>query len=428
MVPGTCRGLALLRTSKHQAKMMMSIGARSLGVAFSTSATGERQARGPHAQCTVSYNVARGQVRRNGIGDLHRDVNHTHEMWSRHTSPLRHVRHWALFPFSATLQRLMLPDLAVVASVSVALTYANSVAGQAFSIPIMREFTLTTSVLGLLLVFRTNSSNARFNDARACWGQVINSSRTLLRNAGIHVQPKSHRRYEKLVSLVRAYPRVLAFHVCKGGDLDATTADEGNTAGMAPEEVLRHHLTEIITDDDVVDEIMGAAHRPMVLLNRLSREVEKVELEPLLSQRLDAEVRTLENALGGMERLLLTPIPTMYTRHSSRFLSCWGFFLPFALFPVCGLWTAPASLLVAYALFAIEDIGVTLEAPFTVLPNWNYVEAIDKSANVSLQTYDNSISHEPASALCHSLGTAPASQASGEEAVVLRVSQPHNLQ
>jgi predicted membrane chloride channel (bestrophin family) len=40
----------------------------------------------------------------------------------------------------------------------------------------------------------------------------------------------------------------------------------------------------------------------------------------LTHPRLEEHVLALEKALGGCERILRTPVPTSYTRHTSRFL------------------------------------------------------------------------------------------------------------
>ena len=348
--------------------------------------------------------LSKGQIRRHRRADVHRDVNYTHERWEKHRLPWRHFRHWSLLPFSATAQRLVFPDLMTVAAISGCLTYANILGGVDVSLTIMREFTLTTTVLGLLLVFRTNASNTRYNDARAHWGTVINSSRTLLRNAGTKVLPKSKERFECLVGLIRAFPRTLVFHLRNDGDLKSAAPYSGGsviareqsfTRAMQErkdelpelEQVLEAQLTSVLGETQngasAVQKIMSAPHRPYAVLNMISEQVVAAELNPLISARLDQEVRTLEATLGGMERILFTPIPTSYTRHTSRFISMWTWFLPFALFEVCGIYTAPASLLVSYAMLAIEDIGVVLEEPFHVLPNWMYCDAIDKSADLA---------------------------------------------
>ena len=40
---------------------------------------------------------------------------------------------------------------------------------------------------------------------------------------------------------------------------------------------------------------------------------------------------------GACERIFRTPIPVVYTRHTSRFLTIWGMLVPFCL------WHAPSA-------------------------------------------------------------------------------------
>lgn len=46
---------------------------------------------------------------------------------------------------------------------------------------------------------------------------------------------------------------------------------------------------------------------------------------------------------GGCDRILGTPIPLSYTRHTSRSLVLWLSTLPFALWPVLGAWEQAAG-------------------------------------------------------------------------------------
>ena len=123
------------------------------------------------------------------------------------------------------------------------------------------------------------------------------------------------------------------------------------------------------------------------ILHQMAEVIAEADLDPIISNRLDVEVRELEISVGACERILRTPIPTSYTRHTSRFLAIWTSLLPFALWPVCGLYgTVPASILVAYSLLAIEDIGVVIEEPFDILPMWRLAAAIDASCDVGRET------------------------------------------
>ena len=75
-------------------------------------------------------------------------------------------------------------------------------------------------------------------------------------------------------------------------------------------------------------------------------------------------VQQLVDALSGCERILLTPVPLSYSRHTSRFLSIWSFTLVFALADVLGLATLPVVAIICWCLFAIEEIGNMIEQPF----------------------------------------------------------------
>ena len=60
----------------------------------------------------------------------------------------------------------------------------------------------------------------------------------------------------------------------------------------------------------------------------------------------------------------------VYTRHTNRFLSVWLLLLPFALVrELAGSFVmVPVSCMVAIFFFGIEELGVQLEEPFTIMP------------------------------------------------------------
>ena len=55
-------------------------------------------------------------------------------------------------------------------------------------------------------------------------------------------------------------------------------------------------------------------------------------------------------------------------RHTSRFLVIWLASMPFTLWKSCGLAMIPATGLIAFLLLGIEEIGVQIEEPFSILP------------------------------------------------------------
>ena len=76
---------------------------------------------------------------------------------------------------------------------------------------------------------------------------------------------------------------------------------------------------------------------------------------------------------GACERIFKSPVPLVYTRHTSRFLMVFLLFLPFAMWPAMehswNHWaTVPVTDLIAFFLLGIEEIGIQIEEPFSILP------------------------------------------------------------
>jgi hypothetical protein len=80
-------------------------------------------------------------------------------------------------------------------------------------------------------------------------------------------------------------------------------------------------------------------------------------------------VGELVNCLGMAERILLTPVPASYSRHTSRFLSLYTLSLPFVLVHQLELLTVPAIAAICWGLFSIEEIGHLIEEPFSPTTN-----------------------------------------------------------
>jgi predicted membrane chloride channel (bestrophin family) len=111
-------------------------------------------------------------------------------------------------------------------------------------------------------------------------------------------------------------------------------------------------------------------------------------LEPIFIKSLDEQVQRLCGALGSCERIVKTPLPTGFTRHSSRLLFIWSNSLPFALYPVLGPFgTLPTALLTVYAVLGIEDLSVQLEEPFDILPLRQYSDSMFDGIKAMEQSY-----------------------------------------
>lgn len=103
------------------------------------------------------------------------------EDWDYHRSPFRYFRHVVTTVCSRALARTLIPCLAIT-FVAIFITLWNAV-NPDYSVPLYSAGALNaiSPVLGLLLVFRTNSAYGRFISAMQAWTDVIAFSRNFVR-------------------------------------------------------------------------------------------------------------------------------------------------------------------------------------------------------------------------------------------------------
>jgi ion channel-forming bestrophin family protein len=127
--------------------------------------------------------------------------------------------------------------------------------------------------------------------------------------------------------------------------------------------------------------IIDAAHRPNRALQDLSTAIENLNMHFLRKNELHAAVTIFEDTLGSSERLLTSPVPLFYSRHTARFLSFWLLLLPFSLYdPFASSWNhimmIPVTAVISVFLFGIEELATQLEEPFTILPQQAFCDKI----------------------------------------------------
>lgn len=88
----------------------------------------------------------------------------------------------------------------------------------------------------------------------------------------------------------------------------------------------------------------------LLCLQVMSHIIERSGISDMQRLQMQENITTFEDILGGCERLLRTPIPVSYTRHTSRFLLLWLTILPYALWAKLAWATVPAVGLIALLL------------------------------------------------------------------------------
>lgn len=228
--------------------------------------------------------------------------------------------------------------------------------------------------LGLLLVFRTNSAYTRFTEARGYWADVATRCRTLALESVTHVRPYAPKNAEKFEKLLLAFPDVLAY-TCLAGNKKARLppfewellygdgeVDVSNISGSNGDNTT---TTDDLTDELVISPSVVILHRMHQCLYDASFEYKPEK--PLFNLHLSnigLEVNQLSDALSGCEKIVDTPVPLSYSRHTSRFLTLWCGFLPLAIVPELGWLSLPVMGTVSWLLYGLEEIGHLIEQPF----------------------------------------------------------------
>ena len=137
---------------------------------------------------------------------------------------------------------------------------------------------------------------------------------------------------------------------------------------------------------DQAEKIINAAHRPNRALFDLSMAIENLPMHFIRKNEVHKAVTIFEDNLGSSERLLTSPVPLFYSRHTARFLGAWLLLLPLALYePFKNTWNHGgmifATALLSIFLFGIEELAAQMEEPFTILPMQAFCDKIGNWCN-----------------------------------------------
>lgn len=205
-------------------------------------------------------------------------------------------------------------------------------------------------VLGLLLVFRTNTAYDRFWEGRKLWGNIINTTRNLSRNIWVSIQEVTEK--DRLAKIT--YLRLLvAFSVAVKLHLRSMPVNQELANLMPP--IYFEKLKEM-------------NHPPLEIAFWISDYLQQqYEQKKLNLYQLTALVQLLDklvDCLGGCERILKTPIPLAYNIHLKQLIFIYCFSLPFQLVDELGYITPLIVILISFTVFGIEAIGIEIENPF----------------------------------------------------------------
>jgi ion channel-forming bestrophin family protein len=225
-------------------------------------------------------------------------------------------------------------------------------------------------VLGLLLVFRTNTAYDRFWEGRKAWGMLVNTVRNLTRRIWVFVEesePGDRHHKQEALYLILAFAIATKLHLRQEPLNEEVLALVGNSPSTLQE----------------------APNAPLKIAfwveDYLQQQYQLKRVDFYQVTTMNALLDKLVDSLGTCERILKTPIPMAYAIHLKQLLLIYCLLLPLQLTGEIGYWTGPIVALVSFTLFGIEEIGIEIENPFGRDHNDLPLDAITQTMRQNLE-------------------------------------------
>jgi len=177
--------------------------------------------------------------------------------------------------------------------------------GVSFSLPRLvlpaLPFTLSSPALGLLLVFKTNASYARWSEARTTWAKIIAQSRNVVRMSSTFVpQTEEGKRSIEQLSLA-------VWLLCRSLMNDLS--------GPEDEEDYRKEIADayLFEENSIVSKLLASPDRTMAALALASRALDGVPIDEKRRVEIDKSLVILGDCIGVCEKIYTSPVPLVCT-------------------------------------------------------------------------------------------------------------------
>ncbi len=201
-------------------------------------------------------------------------------------------------------------------------------------------------VIGLLLVFRTNTAYDRWWEGRKVLGALVNTSRNLALKYNTFSKPLKTTEKRAFAELISNYVFSMKNHL-----RDKVIVEE-----MSFNEKLNEN------------EYIQTNHKPNLVAGKLYECVKYLYDEKQISGEvyitIDQQLKEFTDIVGKCERIKKTPIPKSYNIFLKKFIFIYTSTLPLGLATTFFYWAIPISMFVLYILASLELLAEEIENPF----------------------------------------------------------------
>ena len=211
----------------------------------------------------------------------------------------------------------------------------------------LAPYEVAGAALGLLLVLRTNAGYERWWEGRRLWGGIINQCRHLAVVA-LCYGPDNPAWRDRAIRLTAAFAHVSRRSLRSERELPEVAALLG--AEQAAQIAAARHMPGFVA---------------LLIGDHFRVACDDLGMDRFAFLEADRDLTSLLEHLGGCERIRKTPLPRAYAVLIRQFIVLFLLTLPFALLKKVGSLTPLVTLLVAYPILALDEIGDALQSPFS---------------------------------------------------------------
>lgn len=277
------------------------------------------------------------------------------------------------FKIKGSVAPIILPRVLVFTGFAVAVSIFHYYEPQ-ISLKVLGDLTnnvVFNLVLGLLLVFRTNTAYDRYWEGRKAWGTLVVNTRNLSRIMQIAIatsEGETQQQKEQAIKYLNAFAIATKRHLRS--------------------EAIENDLDEILSTEDLA-KLRNAKHMPLELTlwlsDYLQKQFQRDRIDSNYFISMNDSISALIEGLTGCERILRTPLPLAYCVYLKRLILIYCIGLPFRLVIELDWLSAIAVGLVSFILLGVEQIGNEIENPFGHDANDLPIDALCESITTNVE-------------------------------------------
>ena len=201
-------------------------------------------------------------------------------------------------------------------------------------------------VLGLFLVFRTNSAYDRWWEGRKLWGSLVNNTRNLAHKLNAFLPRSDSENRDYFSKMIPNF--VISVKESLRGAVNINDFEKAGSDFTKRLENIRHIPNRLSS----------------MMYERVNELYKKNEITGDQLFLVDKELKEFSDILGACERIKNTPIPYSYSMYIKKFIFIYVITLPFGFVTITGYLTILVVVLTSFVILSVELIAEEIEDPF----------------------------------------------------------------